>query len=291
MKRFATALVLMALCIGSVVAQDDEPDLFAQKSEDEGMDMFLGFKKPYVAPVGGYSMWSLENTADIEPGFAAGVTLGFEGSRPVGLTSGITRTQASGLYFLFHTKGTASASTFAAQAIRFGFSSKEAYGYVFNEGEMPGVYFGATKAPLSWYSVSVDQPTGDVGVIPGTAALARFPDALRFGESSTANVDFRVAGPVAISLNYEWAQVYERHMFWYWGLSSLIEGAADGLAGWFVRAVGKSSPTALPIMHFLLRNGVAMGFKALRMNQMNWPFTTVAPINIMTYSVGVNVVF
>ena len=78
---------------------------------------------------------------------------------------------------------------------------------------------------------------------------------------------------------------------WKWAGSAVIEGVADGLASWFVRAVGKNSPGALPIMHFILRNGVAMGFKALRSSKMNWPFTSAPPLNFMTYSIGVNVVF
>ncbi len=106
-----------------------------------------------------------------------------------------------------------------------------------------------------------------------------------------ADIDFRFSEPVSLVVRYDWTQIYPRHMFWYWGLSLMIEGVSSGLMSAFINTIGKSSPVALPIMNFILQNGVAMGFKALRMNKMNWPFDTEAPLNVMTYSVGVNVHF
>ncbi|MCX6139269.1 MAG: hypothetical protein NTX15_00280 [Candidatus Kapabacteria bacterium] len=115
--------------------------------------------------------------------------------------------------------------------------------------------------------------------------------ALRFGEAMRPSLSWRIAEPISLRVGYEWSQVYPRHMFWYWALSQTIEGIADAAATYLAREIGKSSPAAMPIMYFLLKNGVAAGFKALRMNQMNWPFTTVAPLNIYTWNVGVAVHF
>ena len=80
-------------------------------------------------------------------------------------------------------------------------------------------------------------------------------------------------------------------MFWFWGLSQVIEGIASGGMNIFINAIGRSSPAAVPVMHFILQNGLSLGFKALRMNKMNWPFDTEAPLNVMSYTVGIGIHF
>ena len=278
--------LLMVACTTTMFAQDAEAD---SSASNDAFDMSMGFttSQPFFRPLGGITSWSLQDASDIENSITFGAVLGFESTKNIP-NSSIAKNQANGLYVTYHSAGDVNDATYALQAWRFGFSSSESYGYRFSNDGEAGIYLGSTKAPLSWYSVSVEGvPTNPSGL----AAISRFPDALRFGEAATANVDIRVAGPVSVNLGYEWAQVYERHLFWYWGLSSIIEGLADGAAGWFTRSIGKSSPAALPVMHFILRNAIAMGFKALRMEQMNWPFTTVAPLNIQTINLGVNVVF
>ena len=281
-------IVLSSIFIlaSSVVVHAQTPE-DSVDSDVLSVEMFATFTSPYVEAYGGYSQWSLENAADIEPGYAIGAILGFQGSRRI-VDTDIIRSSANGLYFTYHMAGESKPESYSISSFRFGLSTEDAYAYAFGSDDVAGLYLSASKAPLSWYSVSVDSmPQG----LPGSESLMRFTDQLRFGESSTAGLNVRISQPIAITVNYEWAQIYERHLFWFWAGSAVIEGVADGLAGLFVSAVGKSSPAALPIMHFILRNGVAMGFKALRMNQMNWPFTSAAPINIMTYSLGVNITF
>lgn len=287
------AITLISLLMTTVAFGQDSK---ADDGQSEGMSvddgfstMTLDFKshRPFFRPLGGVTSWSLTDAADIESSVTLGAILGFESTKNI-KNSSVAHTESNGFYFTYHMAGENQPDKYSVSAWRFGFNTAESYGYRFSDEGEAGVYLGSTKAPLSWYSVSVDNaPAG----LAGSSALGRFPDALRFGEAATANIDVRVAGPVSVNLGYEWAQVYERHMFWFWGGSAIIEGIADGAMGWFTRAIGKNAPAALPIMHFILKNGVAMGFKALRMEQMNWPFTTVAPLNIQTYSIGVNVVF
>ena len=254
MKTAIIAILLMSPFMATAqIADPDDP-----MSEDPGTPMSMTFTadRPFFRALGGVSNWSLTNASDIEASTTFGVILGFEGTKTV-RSSSIAHTNANGLYVTYHTAGTATSSTYALEAWRFGFNTQESYGYKFSDDGNAGLYLGSTKAPLSWYSVSVDGvPTEPTGL----AAINRFPDALRFGEAATANVDVRVADAISVNVGYEWAQVYERHLFWYWGLSSLIEGVADGAAGWFVKSIGKNSPAALPIMHFIIRNGIAMGF-------------------------------
>ena len=262
----------------------------AHAADDAATEMMsITTETPFIQPLFGQSMWTLENSADIEASLAFGAIMGFEKTKRVKNAEDILHHNANGLYVMFHTAGEDKPETFAVSSWRFGFTAEDSYGYAFNETDNTGFYLSSAKAPLSWYSVSIDGEGNES--LAGYSQLNRFPDGLRFGEAATASIGVRVSDPVTVTAGFEWALVYERHIFWYWAGSAVIEGVADGLASWFVREVGVSSPAALPIMHFILRNGVAMGFKALRQNEMNWPITSAAPLNVITYSLGVNVHF
>jgi hypothetical protein len=287
-KHLTIAFLFVCSSLVSV-AQTTPPKVEFEDKDDDIMQMEfdLNRNRPFVEPIGGMANYSYLETSDIENSISYGGILGFRYTRKV-KESSILRDDHNSFYLLFQSAGDATPTTYSISSFRFGFSSGESYGYAFNHSGNEGLYLGYSKAPLSWYTVNVDSAPNNG---QRTESLRYFEESLRFGEASTALIGIRVAEPVTLNVGFEWAQIYERHLFWYWAMSQIIEGAADGLATWFVRSVGASSPTALPIMHFLLRNGVAMGFKALRMEQMNWPFTTAAPINSITYRIGLSANF
>jgi hypothetical protein len=178
------------------------------------------------------------------------------------------------------------AASSSTNLFRIGLADESGFGYKL--GESSNLMFLASNAVLSWTAVTPQSVTTD----PTSAqAMRDFEGALRFGEAMRPTIEWRVASPISIRVGYEWSQIYPRHMFWYWALSQGIEGIADAGATWFAREIGKSSPAAMPIVYFILKNGVAAGFKALRMNQMNWPFTTVAPMNVHMWNVGIGLHF
>jgi hypothetical protein len=177
--------------------------------------------------------------------------------------------------------------SYTVESWRFGFESSDAYGYPIGAEGKQSVDFTSTRAPLSWFVPSFPSLGNDSST---SAKLDRY-DGVAFGESARASIGVGLTQNISLQTSFEWAQAYERHMFWYWAGSGLIEGIADGLGTFFVKAVGKSSPTAAPIVHFLVRNGIAMGFKALRMNQMNWPFDTAPPLNFYNVNLGIKVTF
>jgi len=266
-------------------AQDDSTEIEAAVD-----DMFtFAVQHPFVSAYGGMSQLSLNGVSSIGDAITFGADLGFEKTKQI-RAAGIGQVLSNSLYVVYHQAPDPSPESFSVQTWRFGARTGEQYGYQFTRGEEPGIYFGAERAPLSWYSIKVEGMPTD-GSQTQAPRLTYFEDALRFGEASTATIRVRATKALSINAGFEWAQAYERHMFWFWAGSGIIEGVADGLASYFVKAIGKGSPGALPIMHFLIRNGIAMGFKALRKDQMNWPFTTEAPLNFMTFQAGISVVF
>ncbi len=266
----------------------------AQKMEveedplDLNMESMFNIQKPFMQVSGGTTSFSYDGDQNFQDDITFGVVLGFASQKNV-FKSEIVKTMMGGAYLTYVMAGDTTFGKASVETWRFGFENSDAFGYPLGSNGTMSLDFYATRAPLSWFVHSLPS----LGVDSNTAAQlsGRFGEDLRFGESARASIGFRVAEPVSIGVGFEWAQAYERHMFWYWAMSGIIEGVADGLGAYFVNAVGKSSPMAAPIIHFIVRNGIAMGFKALRQNQMNWPFTTAAPLNYMNYQASVSVRF
>lgn len=284
-------LVVLALCgtLGVVSAQkSDRASSVKDDSLFTDMSFDLGERSPSVNLWYGGATSSRDGAGTIAPNAMYGVSLGMERERAWRNTDNIIVHNGTALYFAYgpHATGTTTAST-TIDLMRFGFLDETGYGY--RLGDNSNISFLVGQSSLSWTNVaSSTLPLTE----PGQAqAIRDFEGALRFSETMRPTLAWRIASPVSLRVGYEWTQVYPRHMFWYWALSSGIEGIADAAASWFAREIGKSSPAAMPIMYFLLRTGVATGFKALRMNQMNWPFETAAPMNVQIWNVGASIHF
>jgi hypothetical protein len=277
-----TSYVALAF-FSSVLQAKDTTDL---DNDDMFQDVVKSFKHPFMQVSIGNARIALDGVPSVENDLTFGVDLGFTRDRQL-VNSSVFYQSNRGLYLKYHMAPDPVPGSYTSDVWRFGAQASESYGYSFSSGEPEGIYFDNSNAPLSWYSIvnkgSVDSFSNE--------KLARFEDALRFGEASVASISLRATDNISLNAGFEWAQAYERHMFWYWAGSQILEGIGDKLAEFFVGAIKKSSPSAAPIMHFILRNGVALGFKALRQHQMNWPFTTVAPMNFTTYRIGATIIF
>ena len=292
MKTFTVALCLL-FAAGIASAQDGKFEWEDEITDFEFEERLSPFKKrsPYIQLYGGLSsLCRYEINEPFKDHLSGGVTLGMERHRTVLEQETIAKRSASEFYLSYHTPTDGGDGTFGADVWRFGLGGTDEYGYRFtsDEEDVSGIYLGSGSSGLHWATVSANGLSADSAQ---NVHLLRFTDGLRFGESSTASLNVRVAEPVSLGVRYDWAQIYPRHMFWYWGLSGLIEVIASAATDGFIKAIGKSSPVALPIMHFILSNAVNFRFKALRQNRMNWPFNTEAPLNIQTYSVSIGVHF
>ena len=119
----------------------------------------------------------------------------------------------------------------------------------------------------------------------------RYNESFRFGTSNEAGIRIKPIENLILDAAYERSVVFERHLFWKWAGSAIIETAAQGLIDGFINEVFESSPAAGPIVNFLLKNGLAYGLYELRQEKMNWPFNSEAPLSYDQFKFGVTVVF
>jgi hypothetical protein len=302
MRTFILCLSIVAALAGTAVAQDTTDAKKKKSTADaEWMDLDLSERTPAISLFYGGATSSRESIAGtFEPNMVFGGTLGMERQKVWSRDPSIVVRHASMAYLWYGGAADAQgvttpmqgdepalATSTAANYYRFGFTDETGFGYKL--GEKSNVTFIVAPSVLSW---AVVQPQAVLASDTASAqGLRDFEGNLRFGESMHPAIAWRVAEPISLRVGYQWSQIYPRHLFWFWFLSQGIEGIADAGATWFAREIGKSSPAAMPIVYFLLRNGVAAGFKALRMNQMNWPFTTEAPLNVQMWTVGFDVHF
>jgi hypothetical protein len=94
-----------------------------------------------------------------------------------------------------------------------------------------------------------------------------------------------------LDAGYERSIVFQRHLFWKWAGSAVMETAAQGLLDGFINKIFCSSPAAGPIVNFVLKNALAYGIYELRKDKMNWPFNSEAPFTYDQFKFGMTFVF
>jgi hypothetical protein len=114
---------------------------------------------------------------------------------------------------------------------------------------------------------------------------------LRFGTRNGAVVRFHILPLLAIDASYERSVVYRRHKFWEWLGGVIVQGSGDWLLDRFVDRILRSTPEAVPVVNFVLKNALSYGVYELRKKNGNWPFESEAPISNDTFMVGVTMVF
>lgn len=168
---------------------------------------------------------------------------------------------------------------------RFGFGRSSGYGYKLSESTAIIPYYTYT---LNWSRVDFQN---DVTNENDRRIIDYYDESFRFGTSSEGGLRIQFIDNIAIEAGYERAIVFQRHLFWKWAGSAVIEGAAQGLLDTFINEVFKSSPAAGPIVNFVLKNALAYGIYELRRDKMNWPFSSEAPLTFDQFKVGVTFVF
>lgn len=168
---------------------------------------------------------------------------------------------------------------------KFGFGRSSGYGYKLSESAAIIPYYTYT---LNWSRIDFQN---DVTNENDQRIIDYYDESFRFGTSSEGGLRIQFIDNIAIEAGYERAIVFQRHLFWKWAGSAVIEGAAQGLLDTFINEVFKSSPAAGPIVNFVLKNALAYGIYELRQEKMNWPFSSEAPLAFDQFKVGVTFIF
>lgn len=168
---------------------------------------------------------------------------------------------------------------------KFGLTNGSGYGWLLGE-KSNILLFHAGGIGWSQTEFDPDQPDS-------TYAGQKFNDYdnFRFSDHFSGGINIRLLENISINAEYGRTVVYQRHLFWYWTLSKLIHGAGNGLLDVFVNKVEESSPHLVPVVNFVLKNGLAYGFYELQKEKMNWPLNSAHPLMFDTYQIGLTFTF
>lgn len=163
---------------------------------------------------------------------------------------------------------------------RFGFGWSSGYGY-----DLGG------SSILPYHSTSFAWSRVKFNEVPVNSAdqqiTDRYDQSFRFGTGVEAGIRFKLIPLVSLDISYERSIIFERHLFWKWAGSGIIEGASQAILDHFLGKIGKSSPYALPIVSVILKSALSYGIYELRQEKMNWPFNSAAPLSYDQFKVGV----
>lgn len=168
---------------------------------------------------------------------------------------------------------------------RFGYGESSGYGYK----------LGKESTITTYYTYSIDWTRMDFKDSAFYQVDQRifnlYDEAFRFGNSSEAGLKIQPIDFLTLEAGYERSQVFQRHLFWKWAGSSIIELASQGILDAFINEIMKSSPKAGPVVFVILKGALAYGIYELRLDKMNWPFKSPKPITFDNIKFGMTFMF
>ncbi len=305
-------VLVFLISVGVTKAQDD-----STKTDDnwrwhwswndwndwEGWNIDFGLKdkKPAISLQYGLAKMDRRdfNSEFVDPGLIE-IKLGYIDDRPAWETDYIIKHNYRFLYLSNESNKLSGKNTsgldIESDMWRFGLGRSSGYGYLLGESAAIILYNTYT---LNWSRIDFTVP------LPVTShttdqylpyykdynLLNLYEGSFRFGTSSAGGIRIKFIDNVMLDAGYERSIVFQRHLFWKWAGSAVIEAAAQSLLDGFVNKIFESSPAAGPIVNFVLKNALSYGIYELRQDDMNWPFNTEAPIAYNQFKFGLTFVF
>lgn len=148
---------------------------------------------------------------------------------------------------------------------------------------------------IPYYSYSLDWSRLEMLSSPASplekAKLDLFNESIRFGTGSEGGVRIKILDYLTLEAGYERSIIFQRHLFWKWSGSAILEAIGQWAVDEFVDEIIDSSPMAAPIVNFLLKNGLSYAVYELRQEKMNWPFVSETPLAHDQFKFGITFTF
>ncbi len=113
-------------------------------------------------------------------------------------------------------------------------------------------------------------------------------DGVRFSNQVGNEIKLFLTDNLGFNLVYNRTEIFTRHLFWYWAGSEIIYQIGSNTIDWFVSSIEKSTPSASPIIYFVLHSVYNYGMYELRKSNMNWPFDTSSPLIYDNFKFGLS---
>ncbi len=283
-----TAFLFIVLCANMAVGQEDS----AKSYEHNHWNWFRFHRNPTMSIVYGWMQSGLDGST--QPFYAprsAEVRLGGLRQFDVDESDNIVEHRNDYLFLGVASKelgATVNAGEIAFTEWRFGAAWEKGYGYKLTSASEGPTINLLTSHGAQWTNLTLK---GGITNGADSAILGMYEGGMRLGMKSGAVVRFHILPLLALDASYERSVVYRRLKFWEWLGSVVVQGGGDLLLDRFVDRILRSTPEAVPVVNFVLKNALSYGVYELRKKNGNWPFESEAPISNDTFMVGVTMIF
>jgi hypothetical protein len=247
-------------------------------------------KKPSISLNYGFSMISRK---DVEAPFADNnlldLKLGYTSKNTTRFANYIERRRYKYFVITYNSTklggGSGTSSDIETNNWRLGFGSSSGYGYKLGRNAAVTPFFSSS---MDWTNINFKNDS----LNSNDERIAQlYDETFRFGSSIDMGIFIQATRLLTLQASYERAIVYERHLFWKWAGSGIIELASHGLLDVFIKEILKSTPAAGPVVFFILKSALGYGLYELRQEKMNWPFDSAPPMAFDNIKFGVTFVF
>jgi hypothetical protein len=218
--------------------------------------------------------------------------LGYTYQKPTQKSSKITRYKSNFLHgaLISSEYPLENPSSEGPTIIRFGASGADGYGYLLGKHSSL-VFYNSNGITWTRYDAGITAIPPEYTYEQYLGAREPFDKSIRFGTTTQAGIMVPLAGLLNLNLGFDRTLVFPRHLVWKHLGSVIIEAAGQELLDNFVRAIFRSTPSAVPIVSFLLKGGMSYGLYELRREKMNWPFNSAEPLLFDSFKAGLTLTF
>ena len=286
--RFLKSLVVVLIVLSiSVMAAAKEYTIKIEKEEDdEGLIEI--YHNPTISLSYGFTKTRLKDLklSIADPGLAE-IKLGFSSKEPEYGPENIFKYDY--IYFSVTNmstdlRGESNSNEIETDLWRLGLGKED--GYVYGLGKSSITLYNASG--FGWSELKLK----DEEIHPSDSALlSLWDDSFRFGIRREGGAKIQFMPLLSFDAGYERAIVFSRFVFWEALLSMALEDGIHLLLDKFIEEIGESSPYALPVVNFFLKNGLSYAVYELRKDKMNWPFDSAPPLRNDSFKFGLTFAF
>lgn len=282
-KLWVVTFIFLALQV-TAIAQEDSINY----EEEEGVVLLEFLGKPTISLYYGLSKNSLKNLnrSFAKPNFAE-IKLGYTSEEVEYEQANILKYDYN--YFsvtnISNDLGKKSTSDkINTDLWRIGLGWEDGYGY--KRGK--SAFLTYNSFGFGWSRLKVK----DSVLKPSDKALLSLYDgSFRFGTRTEGGVKIQFIPNLVLDAGFERAIVFPRFLFWKSVGSILLEATAQWMLDEFIDKIMDSSPAAVPVVSFLLKNGLSYTAYELRKEKMNYPFKSTAPLFTDSFKFGLTFIF
>ena len=171
---------------------------------------------------------------------------------------------------------------------RFGFGRTEGLGYFGpNHSFIPYVSQSLLWTKLDEYGFTQNSSETDLST-NDEEIINRYVNAFRFSDRVLYGFKFECLSSVQLAANYETSVIYPRHLVLKWAVSFILAQAGYRAIDYALGKFVDDYPVVGPIINMIVRSGYWYCYYLLRKENMNWPFSTEAPLRYEAFNLGIS---